>query len=95
MTNTKERFIKIHGEDIAYHRLENDVNGNPRYLVHFLSLGIKPEDYGNEKFRDFGLKKYRGKWFGGGYVFQSYELQSDLKWILGKIKEYYNQREEN
>lgn len=55
-------------------RLDNDVNGNPRYYIpqflfwDVLGKGVKP----------IGSKVYRGKRYGPGYVFQSYNLQSDI-----------------
>lgn len=86
MTTFNENIINVNGQDIPYYRLDNDVNGNPRYLVHFLSLNVKPEDYG----RIAGLTKYRGKAFGGGYVIQSYSLENDLKYYMNLVEKYYN-----
>lgn len=85
MTKPAAEFIKVNGEDIEYFNIDNDVNGNPRYVVHFYSLGIELKDYGKIK----GLTKYRAKWFGGGYVFQSHHLKSDLEWMLEQVKKYY------
>jgi hypothetical protein len=70
MTKYNKDYVKVNGEEIPYYRIDNDLNGNPRYVTHFLDLGIKPNDYGKVP----GLSKYRGKWFGGGYVIQSYNL---------------------
>jgi hypothetical protein len=78
-------YIKVNGEEIQYYRIDNDVNGNPRYVVHFTALGIELADYG----RIPGLTKYRAKWFGGGYVFQSYNLESDLSYYISKVNHYY------
>lgn len=55
--------------------LPNDVNGNPRYylsVIHFV---------GNDGkfYRPRYCSKYRGKRFGAGWVFQSYNLESDLR----------------
>lgn len=75
-----KQLIKIGVRNIPVYRINNDVNGNPRYIVHFLDLGLKK--YCNIK----GLKKYRGKAFGGGYVFQSYNIEDDLKYILQLIE---------
>ena len=86
MTILIENIINVNGQEIPYYRLDNDVNGNPRYLVHFLSLNVKPEDYG----RIAGLTKYRGKDFGGGYVIQSYSLENDLKYYMNLVEKYYN-----
>ncbi len=78
--------IEINNKTIEYFRIDNDINGNPRYVVHFLELH---NDY-NEAInlaRAFGGKKYRAKWFGGGIVFQSYNVLSDLsKALKGKIQ---------
>jgi hypothetical protein len=81
----KKHYIYVDGREIPYHKVENDVNGNPRYVVHFLSLGVKPADYGKIK----GLKIYRAKWFGGGYVIQSYNLEDDLRYLIQLVKSYY------
>lgn len=67
------------GRSFTFYRIDNDTNGNPRYVVHFLTLGIELADYGKRtpKIKRSGLAVYRAKWFGGGYVFQSYNLKSD------------------
>lgn len=83
--------------DIELMRISNDVNGNPRYVVHYLSLINEAEDkeiyeankgtgmyifkaydLAAKKARTIGGKKYRGKQFGGGIVFQSYNT-ADLR----------------
>jgi hypothetical protein len=79
-------YITVDGEEIAYNKIDNDYYGNPRYVVHFLSLGVKTSDYGKIK----GLTKYRAKWYGGGYVIQSYNLETDLRYYLKLVKGYYN-----
>jgi hypothetical protein len=91
MSNAKypKKYITLDGEEIGYHKINYDVNGNARYVVHFLSLGIKLADYG----RIPKLTKYRAKWFGGGIVFQSYNLESDLRWHLNQVKEYYAKKQ--
>lgn len=81
----KTHYINVNGEEIAYHKIDNDRNGNPRYVVHFLSLNVKPEDYGKIR----GLKKYKAKWFRGGYVIQSYNLEQDLQYYLNLVSNYY------
>jgi hypothetical protein len=65
-------------------RINNDVNGNPRYVVHFLTLLNEGEHQGLDVLQSFDLalkkarkvggKVYRGKDFGGGIVFQSYNI---------------------
>tara|TARA_S200002703_G_scaffold131903_1_gene119568 strand:- start:2938 stop:3267 length:330 start_codon:yes stop_codon:yes gene_type:complete len=105
MQYTKET-LNLAGREIDTFRIENDINGNPRFVVHFLSLLTESEKeqisaetnalratYPNQYFtatsrmfdaalrksRKIGGQKYRGKWFGGGIVFQSYCLKSDLE----------------
>lgn len=65
-------------------RINNDINGNPRYVVHFLDLltvadiqGLDLDQKFNlalQKARKVGGTKYRGKDFGGGIVFTSYNI---------------------
>lgn len=70
-------------------RVQSDINGNPRYVVHFLSieratnyppLGLSTisERYADAlRFaRRAGGKKFHNKQFGGGIVFQSYSLDN-------------------
>jgi hypothetical protein len=88
MKKFREEQINVNGKEISYYKVNHDVNGNPRYVTHFLDLGVEPEDYGKVP----GLEKYRAKWFGGGYVFQSYNLQEDLPYYLDKVEDYYNKK---
>jgi hypothetical protein len=56
-------------------RLDNDVNGNPRYYLSIVAFC----DESGKMFRPKFCTKYRGKRYGAGWVFQSYNLESDLK----------------
>jgi len=79
---------------ITFTRVNNDINGNPRYVCHFLNLLNSSEsweqnlsisdkyDLALRKSRQFGGKKYHNKQFGGGVVFQSYNLHDLEKDIL-------------
>jgi hypothetical protein len=74
-------------------KINNDINGNPRFVVHFYDLLRDGEGEGLnilEKFdlvvkkaRKVGGKVYRGKDFGGGIVFQSYNILETLKKVKG------------
>ena len=90
MTNkniVSTRTITLGGETVEAYRVKLDVNGNPRYVLHFLSLGVKLEDYGKIK----GLKVYRPKWFGGGIVLEScYNVQEDAQRAYNLVQHYYN-----
>jgi hypothetical protein len=69
-------------------KINNDVNGNPRFVVHFLDLLNEGErqgldvlqsfDLAVKKARKIGGKVYRGRDFGGGIVFQSYNIQETI-----------------
>lgn len=93
MTQYAKDTVKVNGENISIWKISHDVNGNPRYVVHFLSLiscqeadGI--EGVGNayneaaRKIKSIGGRKYRAKWFGGGLVFSSFDVAGDLKHAL-------------
>tara|TARA_Y100001963_G_C6401609_1_gene274321 strand:+ start:82 stop:393 length:312 start_codon:yes stop_codon:yes gene_type:complete len=82
---------------IEFHRIDNDINGNGRLVIHYLSLvpdwreleGDTSDIYEQAltRAKAIGGKKYRAKWFGGGIVFQSSSarnLYHDIKYILNK-----------
>jgi hypothetical protein len=72
-------------------RINNDVNGNPRYVVHFYDLLRDGEGEGLDVFekykiavkksRKIGGKIYKGKDFGGCIVFQSYDIQATVNLV--------------
>lgn len=81
-------------------RVNNDTNGNPRYVCHFLRLTTDddlPEyqhrlDYISRKYdlalarsREFGGRKFHNKQYGGGIVFQSYNLRELCDEINAKL----------
>ena len=77
-------------EAIEFTRVNNDFYGNPRYVTHFFSLLKEDEqtlsnyNLAVKRANNFGGKKYRGKDFGGGIVFQSYSLD-DLRKKISEI----------
>lgn len=90
---------------IEFTRINNDVNGNPRYVCHFLNF-INDKDDEQIKIiasantdkvsvsyklaliraKTIGGKKYHNKSYGGGIVFQSYNLLDTEKSILALLK---------
>ena len=73
-------------------RVNNDVNGNPRYVCHYFKLNTQSEldantwvdisqkyDLALSRSRKLGGKKFHNKQYGGGIVFQSYNTR-----ILGE-----------
>lgn len=75
---------KIEDEKIEWTRINNDSNGNPRYVCHFLNL-LKDGEHGYDlalsRAKKIGGRKYNNKSYGGGIVFQSYNIQDDEKRI--------------
>ena len=56
-----------------FYKTSNDVNGNPRYVLHYLSLSDSYTDAMIIGKKAFG-KKFNNKQFGVGIVFQTYRL---------------------
>lgn len=87
---------------IEFTRINNDVNGNPRYVCHFLALNTQeekdsaPNDFNRisnlyalavKRANRIGGKKYNTKAYGGGIVFQSYSLTDTEKHIARVLSE--------
>ena len=62
-------------------RVNNDVNGNPRYVIHFLAFA-NTYDEAHAIAKSVGFQKYRGKNFGGGFVCQSYNVENTAEKII-------------
>ncbi len=85
---------------IEFTRVNNDINGNPRYVCHFLELLTseeKAKDWSNatdrfgidtkykfalKRAKKIGGKKFHNKQYGGGIVFQSYNIEATQRRIL-------------
>ncbi|MEI8138163.1 MAG: hypothetical protein WCH21_12635 [Bacteroidota bacterium] len=74
-------------------KVNHDTNGNPRYVCHFLHF-LKTTDSFVDGFnidakyrlalkraKKIGGKKFHNKQYGGGIVFQSYNLDSTVEAI--------------
>ena len=66
-------------------RINNDTNGNPRFVIHYLQLA---DSYERALYlsRQLGGKKFHNKQYGGGIVFQSYNTDK-LKKRIEEIKQ--------
>lgn len=93
---------------IQFTRVNNDINGNPRYVCHYTNLltseemkQIKEDCRNNPnlgffidveyntalyKAKKIGGRKFHNKQYGGGIVFQSYNIQDLERKILDLIK---------
>lgn len=88
----------LFNEQIKVTRIDNDVNGNPRYVFHYLNIAR----YLREQLADLidgydeyllsinasGERKYHTKQYGGGIVFQSYNIQDSLNHIENRVIQY-------
>lgn len=75
-------------QESKFIRLENDLNGNPRYYVGSIELAVLVGATTGEVAavaKKVGFKKYRGKRYGGGYVIPSYNLGSDVDYLKETI----------
>lgn len=60
---------------INFTRINNDTNGNPRFVCHFLNIA---DDYQQavKIANTLGGRKFHTKTYGGGIVFQSYNIEA-------------------
>lgn len=55
-------------------RIDSDINGNPRYVIHYLQIAPNYQ-WAVYLANKIGGKKYHTKRYGGGIVFQSYSIE--------------------
>jgi hypothetical protein len=81
---------------IEWTRVNNDVNGNPRYVCHFLNFTTEADNLdisgkyalALKRAKKLGGRKFHNKQYGGGIVFQSYnidDLEQDIKALMAKL----------
>ena len=87
------------GQSIEATRVNNDSNGNPRYVIHFLPIkafleakGVAfPQWLAYETTAGYvhgsGWKPYNNSDYGGGFVAQSYNVQIDLEHLESHLME--------
>ena len=83
MTVSNEIIVTVNGEEYTVNSINNDVNGNARYVMHYLAFDIDNYDDVSK----YGFRKYRAKWFGGGIVFQAVNLEEKIKYMIETVKE--------
>jgi hypothetical protein len=87
-----KHMMGMNHHPVRFTRINNDINGNPRYAIHFLDLINSEEnqflpfskkyEYALKKAKKIGGKKYDNKQYGGGIVFQSYNIEDLEKKII-------------
>lgn len=86
MANLSDTF-----KDVDIYRARNSVYGAPRYIVSWLCLSRPDEGYDETVKRlqkTDGIptvRKYMGKDFGGGIVFESYNVRDSVDAMLKEI----------
>ena len=68
---------------IQFTRVNNNVNGNPRYVCHYLVMADNYQ-HAIKLANSIGGRKYHNKSYGGGLVFQSYNL-NDLITHINRV----------
>lgn len=81
---------------ITFTRVKNDVNGNPRYVCHYLNLLTELEaentpimlKYGVaiKRANKIGGRKFNNKQYGGGIVFSSVNLMELTGYISESLR---------
>jgi len=71
----------------SFTRINNDVNGNPRYVFHWTAIA---DSYGQALAlaKKFGGRKFHNKQYGGGIAIQSYNIDESAK----RINEIVNKK---
>lgn len=61
-------------------RVNNDTNGNPRFVCHYLQIA---DTYERALYlaRQIGGRKFHNKQFGGGIAFQTYNIDATAEKI--------------
>lgn len=81
---------------IDFEKINKDRNGNPRYVCHFLNFITQEEsklsiseqyELAIKKAKNLGGKKYHNKNYGGGIVFQCFNIKELEASILALIQE--------
>ena len=81
-------------EEITWKRVNSDINGNPRYVCHYLTFMPDWDKLTyNEKYeialkrsRTIGGRKFNNKQYGGGILFCTYSLHDIENSILDIIE---------
>lgn len=83
--------------NIEFTRVKNDINGNPRYVCHFLHFLTDKDEFTSltnryslalKRANKLGGRKFHNKQYGGGIVFQSYNIKDTEKRILEFMEQY-------
>ena len=69
------------GEQVTVTQVTNDRYGNPRFVIHYLDVADTYSD-ALKIIRRIGGKMYTAKWYGGGLVFSTYNIERTLEKLM-------------
>jgi len=84
LTNTTQGETTM---NVRLKRIDNDVNGNPRYLVHFSDIAGNYDDALKIAKKQLRARAYRAKGYKWCLVFISYAPISDFRRAFNKEAE--------
>ena len=70
------------GKPVVVQQVNNDACGNPRYVIHYLNIASNYSDALDIAKQKVRGKKYAAKWYGGGVVFSTYNLEHTLETLF-------------
>lgn len=84
------KITSKNGNEYTFYRIDNDQNGNPRYVIHFLDMLTAEErdaltiaaqyDLVLARLAGYG-RRYHNKKFGGGVSLHSYSLYDTAEYL--------------
>jgi len=84
LTNTTQGETTM---NVRLKRIDNDVNGNPRYLVHFSDIAGNYDDALKIAKKQLRARAYRAKGYKWCLVFTSYAPVSEFRLAFNKEAE--------
>jgi hypothetical protein len=95
--NEEDFYSDEHPKKIDWTHINNDSNGNPRYVCHYLNLLTEEEQnqkwelgaayaYACKRANALGGRKFHNKQYGGGIVFQAYSTTEMDKLVSDLLK---------
>jgi len=88
----------FNGEQIEVTTINNDLNGNPRHVIGYRIVARLVEELRNDGdnvgyeetlylLKKSGFGKFHNRQFGGGLKFQSYNIDKDLTFLAGFVRD--------
>ena len=69
------------GKQVTVNQVTNDPYGNPRFVIHYLEVAATYSE-ALALIRKIGGKMYTAKWYGGGLVFSTYNIENKLEELM-------------